>query len=294
MKRLTFLWLLAFTLSPVASPSVVMAASLRFAAGEKGEFQFNTGVLKGVIRAEGKSKGFTSVTHLPSGMRVDRNTMGLLSPYRIFSANHRYGTAAWDWESEARLQDDGSVSVVWRAARDRPFELSARYALADNETLAVEFQVKALEMLPAFEVFLASYFDVPFTNAMVLAKPAEGGESRWVAATQPRGDWQVSPRDDAAIPMIQDGRWKKEPNPVDWLPLEKFSEPKAMRRAGPDGLAAVISADARDCFAISMPYQTEGHYSLYFSLLGRTIAAGETASAKARLQITMKPVTGGK
>lgn len=289
MKRITFLWLLAFTLSPVAMPSVVMAAPLRFAAGEKGEFQFNTGVLKGVIRAEGRSKGFTSVTHLPSGMRVDRNTMGLLSPYRIFTANHRYGTAAWDWESEARLQDDGSVSVIWRTAKDRPFELSARYALADNETLAVEFQVKALESLPAFEVFLASYFDVPFTNAMVFVNPAEGGAARWVAAIQARGDWQVFPRDEAAIPMIQDGRWKKEPNPVDWLPLERFSEPKAMRRAGPDGLAAILSADSRDCFAISTPHQTEGHYSLYLSLFGRTIPAGQTAVAKARMQITTRP-----
>jgi hypothetical protein len=222
-------------------------------------------------------------------MRVDRNTMGLLSPYRIFTTNHRYGNAAWDWESEARLQEDGSVSVVWRAAKDRPFELSARYALADKETLAVEFQVRAVETLPAFEVFLASYFDTPFTNAMVLARTGDGTGGRWGAATQERGDWQVFPRQDSVIPMIQDGRWKKEPNPVDWVPLEKFSEPKAMRRVGPDGLAATLSADSKDCFAISMPYQTEGHYSLYLSLFGRTIEAGQTALAKARMQISPKP-----
>jgi hypothetical protein len=41
-----------------------------------------------------------------------------------------------------------------------------------------------------------------------------------------------------------------------------------------------------------MPYQTEGHYSLYFSLFGRTIAAGDTATAKVRMQITAKPETG--
>jgi hypothetical protein len=94
--------------------------------------------------------------------------------------------------------------------------------------------------------------------------------------------------------LFQDGRWNIEPNPVEWRLLEKIAEPKAMRRAGPNGLAAVILADARDCFAISMPYQTEGHYSLYFSLFGRTIAAGETANAKVRMQITMKPETRGQ
>jgi hypothetical protein len=286
--------LMAFTMVCLLPPSAVRAASLRFAAGQKGEFHFDTGVLKGVLRAEGKSKGFTSVVHAPSGMRVDRNTMGLLSPYRVFKTNYRYASAAWDWPSQANLEDDGSVSVLWPVEKDRPFELKARYVLVDSETLSVEFQVKAVEILPAFEVFLASYFDTPFTNAMVLAKGSEGGAAHWISATQAQGDWQMFPREDAVIPMIQDGRWKQEPNPVDWFQLQKFSEPKAMRRAGSDGLAAILSADTKDCFAVSMPFQTEGHYSLYFSLFGKTINAGETAVAKARMQITSRPEASGR
>jgi len=294
MKRNRFSLVLALFVVWLAIPAAQAASSLRFAAGEKGEFRFDTGVIKGVLRADGKSKGFTSLIHMPSGMRVDRNTMGLLSPYRVFTTNHRYGTAAWDWTSVARILDDGSLAVVWRSEKDRPFELKAKYIVENADTLAVSFEVKAVEALPGFEVFLASYFDTPFTNAMVLAKTTDSGAARWVAATPDRGDWQTLPRDDSAASLFQDGRWKIEPNPVEWRLLEKFAEPKAMRRVGPNGLAALLSADARDCFAISMPQQAEGHYSLYFSLFGRTVAAGETATAKVRMEITTKPDTRGQ
>jgi hypothetical protein len=48
-------------------------------------------------------------------------------------------------------------------------------------------------------------------------------------------------------------------------------------------------APPQDCFAISTPHQAEGHYSLYLSLFGRTLKAGETARARARLVIASSP-----
>ena len=71
------------------------SANLRFRAAEGGEFQFDTGVLRGTIRAKGRSSGLTSVFHVPSGKTIS-GAYGLLSHYRLLSANHRYGTAAWD------------------------------------------------------------------------------------------------------------------------------------------------------------------------------------------------------
>jgi len=38
-----------------------------------------------------------------------------------------------------------------------------------------------------------------------------------------------------------------------------------------------------DSFAVSSPYGEEGHRSLYLSLLGRSLKAGEEATARARL-----------
>ena len=76
------------------------------------EFGFDTGVLKGKVRSQGKSAGLSSVVYLPTGLRLD-SSLGLFSHYRVFTTNHRFGTAAWDWPSEASVESDGSLLVRW-------------------------------------------------------------------------------------------------------------------------------------------------------------------------------------
>jgi hypothetical protein len=87
------------------------------------------------------------------------------------------------------------------------------------------------------------------------------------------------------LPLIQDGRWKIEPNPVDWKPGPNLGEPLGIRRAPGSGVAALLMAPEADCFALTMPHEGEGHYSMYLSLFGRDIKAGETASARSRLVV---------
>jgi len=41
----------------------------------------------------------------------------------------------------------------------------------------------------------------------------------------------------------------------------------------------------KDCFAIFTPFQTEPHYSMYLSLFGRDLRAGQTAETRTRLWI---------
>src|SRR5512138_286792 len=127
-----------------------------FTAGANNEYTFDTGVLRGKLRAGGRSAGLSSVTHV-SGVRLDAS-MGLLGHYRVFSANRRYGTAAWDWPSEARLAQNGSVEARWPATADRPFELRATYRWAALNALDLETEVEAKTNLVNFESFVASYF----------------------------------------------------------------------------------------------------------------------------------------
>jgi hypothetical protein len=58
-----------------------------------------------------------------------------------------------------------------------------------------------------------------------------------------------------------------------------------MRRDAQSGLTVVVMSRPSDCFAVSMPYGTEGHRSVYLSLFGRDLKAGQAASASARLVI---------
>ncbi len=285
-------------ISPAAGQTVAQSAkqmkaktgNLAFTATGQGEYKFDTGVLRGKLRAGGKSLGLTSVVHVPSGITLS-GAYGIFGHYRVFVAHTRFGTAAWDWPSTARLIEGGAVEVCWSAAKDRPFEMTAVYRWHDASSLDLKTVVKASKDLSHFEVFLASYFNEVFTNSLVFVKenPEVQGKAGFLAAKKSFGDWLMFARDSAAVRIIKDGRWAIKPHPVDWAMMPEFGKPLGLRRDPKTGITAVLMAPPDDCFALSTPYQTEGHYSLYLSLFGRTIRAGEVARASSRLWITQSP-----
>jgi len=265
------------------------AAGHAFAAGANGEYTFDTGALRGKLRQGGKSRGLSSVVHTASGTRLD-GSMGILSPYRIFTANKRYGTAAWNLPSESKLLDDGALQVTWKQAEDRAFELVAVYRFSGDSTVDLEAIVKAGDDLDDFEVFVASYFNRSFpTPSVYVGANAAGDGSQFMRAVKSAGVWQVFPRDEKVVKVIRDGRWLKPPNPVDWVTRPCMSAPIALRRSTKGGLTAILMAPANDCFAISMPYEGEGHYSVYLSLFGRDVKAGKTARARCRFVLADAP-----
>lgn len=251
------------------------------------EFQFDTGVLRGTLRAGGKSGGLTSVVHIPSGTTISGKS-GLFGHYRLFTSNHRFGReGAWSLDSEAKLRGDGSVEAHWSLSDDLPFEMWVVYRWSGPATLDAETRVRPRVDLAGFESFLASYFAQPFTASMAyVKKPAgEGHGPGFMAAAESSGQWQMFPRDPAAIGLIQDGRWKYPLNPVDWAIMPELAQPIGVRSSGESNVTAVLMAPASDCFAVSTPFQTDNHRSLYLSLFGRDIKAGETVRARARLVI---------
>jgi hypothetical protein len=269
--------------------ATVSAKPFAFKAAPQGEFTFDTGVLRGKLRPRGKTLGLASVVHIPTGAMLDRGDAGygLFSHYRVFSAGRRYGGGAWDWPSTARLREDGAVEVGWAAADQRPFRMRAVYRWSAADTLDLETVVQAESDLPRFESFLASYFDPQFTNCLVQvsALPEKPGQTGFLAAAKAGGDWQMFPRDAAALTVLADGRWKLEPNPVQWTIRPTLAAPIGVRRNPATGLTVALVAAAQDCFAIATPQQSEGHLSLYLSLFGRDLKAGETARARARLLV---------
>jgi hypothetical protein len=205
------------------------------------------------------------------------------------------------------LLDDGAVEVSWAETDERPFAMRAVYRWRDASTVDLETSVTAVSDLRGFESFVACYFHERFTNAMVAAKPvpartAAGADATpgaggavpastngpvLVRVTRAEGEWQMFPRDAGVIPLIEDGRWKLEPHPVNWTIRSELMRPLVRRRAPSSGLSALLMAPAEECFAVALPYETEGHYSVYASLFGRDLRAGETARARVRLAIAV-------
>lgn len=260
--------------------------NLAFTAAGK-EFHFDTGALRGTLPAEGKWLGLRPVTEIGSGKSI-AGRYGLFSPYRLLTSDARFGTAAWDWASQARLLADGAVEVQWTADKEHPLDMTAVYRFAAPNTLDFSVTVKPRQDLKRFELFLASYFDGFLTSAAYVADNSDnekGGTRRFMGATRNYGDWQMFPRDEEAIKTISDGRWKRPPHPVEWKIRPKLAAPLAVRRDEDRNLTAVLMAPAEDCFAVSMPYGEEGHRSVYLSLFGGDLKADEKAAARARLVI---------
>jgi hypothetical protein len=112
------------------------------------------------------------------------------------------------------------------------------------------------------------------------------GKPGFLTAKKVYGDWQMFPRNQEVLPAVQDGRWQKEPNPVKWVIIPSLAAPVCLRRGAATDLVVVLMSPPEDCFAIATPYEGEGHYSLYLSLFGRDVKAGETAKARLRFVVT--------
>ena len=174
----------------------------------------------------------------------------------------------------------------WPADEVHPLEMTGVYRWAADDTLDLELTVKPQRDLRRFELFLASYFNgFPASLACVRQPASASGSCRFMEAVKARGDWQTFPRDEAAAAIYGDGRWARPPNPVTWTMMPRLAAPLALRRDANSGLTAVLMSRPDDCFAVSMPYGNEGHRSVYLSLFGGDLKAGQEVSARARLVV---------
>ena len=178
--------------------------SLAFIAAGK-EYRFDTGTLRGTLRGGGRSQGLGPVVDIATGKPVAR-LYGLLSPYRLLTADARFGTAAWDWASQARLLENGAVMVRWQADQAHPLQMKAEYRLAAADTIDVTLAVKPEQDLRGFELFLASYFE-GFDRTFAWGQKDGEQKSSLVEARRADGTWQMFLRDDEAKRLAGDGRW---------------------------------------------------------------------------------------
>jgi len=292
--------LLTLLLSSAAAATAAAPANLSFKpSDEPGHFTFDTGALRGTVRMNGRSQGIVELAHVGSGTPVvaGGRLPGALSPYRVFTRGVRYGNAARDWPTQTTILDDGALRVFWPAGEVNALEMTAVYRWTRPDTLDVELAVTPKRDLPDFELFMSSYFEQEF-YAKVYAKPASSPNAAAKLLPADRtpdaqGGYVMFPRDEDALAMIRDGRWKIPPSPVDWWVDHWLAAPLALRRDRQTGLTALMMTPPDDCFAVSTPFNpatpTAGGYrSLYQSLFGRDLTAGRTERVRLRLVVGEK------
>ncbi|MBM4000416.1 MAG: hypothetical protein FJ297_12920 [Planctomycetes bacterium] len=281
MRAAAFAWLVV----PVAA--LGEPPSLAFRSSERGLYAFDTGAMRGVLKVDGAYQGIYPLVDATTGRSIV-HPPGLLSPYRVFSTNRRYGDAARDWPTETRLRNDGSVECRWPAADEHPVAITGVYRWIASRTIDLELTVTPRVDMPQFELFVSSYLTESFV-ASVAARD-ERGAIRFERADRPvesKGQYVMFPIGDGAAARIRDGRWSIGPSPVDWDLGRAAAAPLALRRDTSSGLAALLMARPGDCFAVSCPWNpatpgAPGYRSLYLSLFGRDLSARESADARCR------------
>lgn len=284
-------WLGLVVVVGAARPVFADSPGLGFKPAGEGLYDFNTGVLQGRLKVDGKYQGIYPMVHLDSKMELV-HPPGVFSFYRLLGRNARYGECVRDWPTQTRLLENGAVEVRWPATADHPAEITGVYRWKGPDTLDLEIAVTPRRDIEQCELFMSSYFTKTFRAAVYLK--GNGAEPpHWVGVDRKAGStrsYVMFPRDEDAVKRIQDGRWKIGLNPVDWEIERWMAEPLFIRRDTTQGLAAVMMCPPSDCFAVASPWNpatpdAAGYRSIYLSLLGRDVRAGETAQARCRLVI---------
>lgn len=289
--RLAGLTLALFLIAPV-SPGAE-APKTAFKAGQPGLFEFDTGPFSGRLKLDGRFQGVYPIVDTATGADLTMPP-GVFSPYRVFSTGKRYGNAARDWPTTPKLRADGAVEVGWAAAKEHPVAIAAVYRWAAPDTLDFEVTVTPEADMQDFELFMSSYFTKGFRAAVYLKPEGQPDANPQFVPVDPKpgaqGAYVMFPRDQKAAAVIRDGRWKIPPSPVDWAVEGWLARPLVLRRDAASGVTAVMMCPAADCFAVSSPWNPAtpeggGYRSLYLSLFGRDLKAGEPAKARCRLVV---------
>jgi len=288
-------WIILTALAFFGPSGALELPSLAFKTAGNGFFSFNTGAVKGMLQANDESQGIPTFVDIKTGTELayGRDNPGILSYYRILSTNKRWGDTARSWPKSSELLSNGAVQIRWPAEPDHPVEITATYRWKSPNTLDLQTVVMPEIDMESFEVFLSSYFNSKF-ESMVYVKPPlhqPGMPSFLSPEVNPlvAGTYLAFPRDARSTQIIFDGRWDHGPHPVQFSVTRFLALPACMKQNTENGIAFLIMARPEDCFAIETPYNMDppdgvaGHYSMYLSLFGRDIQAGQTAHACTRL-----------
>ncbi len=257
-------------------------------------FDFDTGAVKGLLRANGKYQGISSLVDIKTGKELTRSA-GIFSFYRVLSTDKRWGHSARDWPMTAKRLPDGAVQIDWLPKEEHPLEITATFRWKSPTTIDLDVVVKPQQAMPNFELFVSSYFDLKF-KAFVYAKPMRPPEANpsFVAAdVNPlvQGSYLAFPINRRAAQMFFDRRWAPESGFVPWSVTRMLGAPIGMKRDAESDITFLFMSRPEDCFAIDMSYNMDppdniaNHSSVYLSLYGRDIEAGESAQAHVRLVV---------
>ena len=284
-------------------------ATLDYRPEEK-VYAFETAEIQGTLRPgnEFPHHGLTHLVHKSTGIEFVHPLYAILNLYRFM---HRDPSAATGMDSDLGNPRQGerhveaaanSVTLRWALQDPTHPEMAIRYKIAEPATIDMTVTVTPNAAANDFEALLACYFDPVHVPHVYLARdrfeledePGRFGDEPELASVvvNPifRGGVLVYPRDEDAVGISVDGRWR---DIARFSPVRRYKLPVCFQADREQQVAAVLMSRPEDCFAVSSGYDSPDardrfhkHNPLYLSLFGGTLEPGVARTARARLVVT--------
>ncbi len=269
---------------------------------EHRSMEFNLSNLSGVMdlspeNPKYSTHHFSNVRHKPSNTLVspDEGTMrhvGMLNFFRVLIRGG-YLTELRAEKPEVRPEKDG-VTLTYLPTVRRQAKVIIRFTFREPNIIDMDLSVEALANYPGFEILLSSYQAEGFVSGAYVAKkefePSEPEQIRIPDQPMIHGVWPFFPRDEAGANLLTDGRHQKGRWYWRMAIGRRYGFPMAFFSKG--DVDVLLMGRPEDVYAVGATYEGDAktdnlaaHRSLYLSLLGEDLAAGETRRTQMRMII---------
>ena len=285
-------------------------ATLDYRSEEK-VYAFETAKIQGALRPgnEFPHHGLTHLVHKSTGIEFVHPLYAILNLYRFM--HHAAGDAATGMDSDLGNPRQGerdveadasSVTLRWALQDPTHPKVSIRYEILEPATIDMTVTVTPNAEAHDFETLLACYFDPVHVPHVYLARDRfELEDEPGLFTDEPelapvnvnpvfRGGVLVYPRDEDAVGISVDGRWR---DIARFSPVRRYKVPVCFQADRQQRVAAVLMSRPADCFAVSSGYDSPDardrfhkHNPLYLSLFGGTLEPDVVRTARARLVVT--------
>ncbi|MGY8674219.1 MAG: hypothetical protein ACKVHO_16715 [Verrucomicrobiia bacterium] len=266
------------------------AASLKPNADQTA-FSFETERMLGTITVTGSYHGVTRLQDRHTGRELIDSRYSALNLYKLMSRSGVMG-APRKMERTSRSGPNW-VEIIWSSTEAHVGTVVARYEVKRSDAIDLTLTVRVGVNYADYEVFLPSYFDKSMRAHLYLKRRGKSEAPDLVmpsfsdafATTLP-----VFARDSRAAQIPLDGRWD---GIVDFSPMRRYAHCLAFMVDPDNRAAAVLMADPRDCFGISVRYHAADatkrltSYSAFdLGLIGHDLKPGAERIVRARLALT--------
>ena len=253
-------------------------------------FSFETERMAGTITVPGRYHGVTRLLDKKTGRQLIDSRYSALNLYKLMSGSGVMGEPR-KMERRSRAGKNW-VEIIWPRTEEHQGTVTARYEVSRPDAINLTITVKAAAAYTDYEVFLPSYFDKSMRAHLHLKRRGKKPPdlvmpeyNRAFATTLP-----LFPRDSRGARIPLDGRWD---GIIDFSPMRRYAHCLAFMVDPDNRAAAVLMADPRDCFGISVRYHADEDakrltsYSAFdLGLIGQDLKPGETRTVRARLALT--------